>query len=108
MFFSRWFCRVHAQGDDSMRPREYLEGIERFFSTWGKLSMDNPALPSLARHYFRFCRRCSDIVLEVREEGGKGKDVHLGSFGMLHPDVLKAYELRDPSSAVEMDLEPLM
>lgn len=64
--------------------------------------------PAHRPHYLLFCRRCSDIVLEVREEGGEGKNVHLGSFGMLHPDVLKAYELRDPSSAVEMDLEPLM
>lgn len=50
------------------------------------------------------------MLLEVKERdnGSDWKEIRLGSFGMLHPDVLKAYELRDPSSAVEMDLEPLM
>lgn len=49
-------------------------------------------------------------MLEVKDAEGacEWKDVRLGSFGMLHPEVLKAFELRDPSSAVEMDLEPLM
>ena len=50
------------------------------------------------------------MLLEVKggENESEWKEVRLGSFGMLHPEVLKAYELRDPSSAVEMDLEPLM
>lgn len=45
---------------------------------------------------------------EREEEGSAWREVSLGSFGMLHPEVLKAYDLRDPSSAVEIDLEPLM
>lgn len=61
-----------------------------------------------SRYLSRFLCRCSDVILEVQKEGAEWKDVRLGSFGMLHPEVLKAYELRDPSSAVEMDLEPLM
>lgn len=46
----------------------------------------------------------------VKDEGEDSawREVSLGSFGMLHPEVLKAYDLRDPSSAVEIDLEPLM
>lgn len=54
--------------------------------------------------------RCADVILETRQgsEGDQWRENRLGSFGMLHPDVLKAYELRDPSSAVEMDLEPLI
>lgn len=54
--------------------------------------------------------RCADIILGVKDsgEGSSWTDVRLGSFGMLHPEVLKAFELRDPSSAVEMDLEPLL
>lgn len=54
-----------------------------------------------------FPGRCADVILEV-QEGAKWKDLRLGSFGMLHPEVLQAFELRDPSSALEMDLEPLM
>lgn len=54
--------------------------------------------------------RCADVILEVKgsEKDSKWEETRLGSFGMLHPEVLKAFELRDPSSAVEMDLEPLM
>lgn len=54
--------------------------------------------------------RCADVILEVKgsDKGSKWEETRLGSFGMLHPEVLKAFELRDPSSAVEMDLEPLM
>ena len=49
------------------------------------------------------------MVLMTKEEGRSvWSDVRLGSFGMLHPEVLKAFDLRDPSSAVEIDLEPLM
>eukprot|EP00904_Undaria_pinnatifida_P007512 jgi/Undpi1/3891/HiC_scaffold_16.g07259.m1 len=57
-----------------------------------------------------FPGRCADVILEVKssEESSKWEERRLGSFGMLHPEVLKAFELRDPSSAVEMDLEPLM
>lgn len=48
-------------------------------------------------------------MLMTKEEGGsEWSEVRLGSFGMLHPEVLKAFDLRDPSSAVEIDLEPLM
>ena len=50
------------------------------------------------------------MILEVKdsEKDSTWEETRLGSFGMLHPEVLKAFELRDPSSAVEMDLEPLM
>lgn len=48
-------------------------------------------------------------MLMTKEEGGSvWSEASLGSFGMLHPEVLKAFDLRDPSSAVEIDLEPLM
>eukprot|EP00903_Cladosiphon_okamuranus_P013526 g12598.t1 len=56
-----------------------------------------------------FPGRCADVVLMTKEEGGSAwSEVTLGSFGMVHPEVLKAFDLRDPSSAVEIDLEPLM
>jgi phenylalanyl-tRNA synthetase beta chain len=32
----------------------------------------------------------------------------VGSFGVLHPEVLKAYDIPYPSSVLEIDLEPLM
>jgi phenylalanyl-tRNA synthetase beta subunit len=38
---------------------------------------------------------------------GKGKPQKIGTFGVLHPEVLKAYDIAFPSSALEMDLEPL-
>mmetsp|Transcript_22881 Transcript_22881/g.32781 ORF Transcript_22881/g.32781 Transcript_22881/m.32781 type:complete len:649 (+) Transcript_22881:176-2122(+) len=37
-----------------------------------------------------------------------GKRVSIGSFGILHPDVLKAFDIQYPASCVEIDLEPLL
>jgi phenylalanyl-tRNA synthetase beta chain len=31
----------------------------------------------------------------------------IGTFGVLHPEVLKAYDIAFPTSALEMDLEAL-
>lgn len=74
----------------STRPDRYRNAVFVFFNIFAKL-------------------RCADVILQTREEEGSSwKETRLGSFGMVHPEVLKAYELRDPSSAVEMDLEPLM
>ncbi len=41
------------------------------------------------------------------QAGGKGTPQKIGTFGVLHPEVLKAYDIAFPSSALEMDLEPL-
>ena len=50
-----------------------------------------------------FAGRCAEIVL-VRKE----KEQVVGTFGILHPDVLRAYDLLYPCSAIEMELEPLL
>ncbi|ETV95539.1 phenylalanine-tRNA ligase, beta subunit [Aphanomyces invadans] len=47
--------------------------------------------------------RCADIVWH--RDGGK---IKLGTFGVLHPEVLNNYELLYPASVVEMDIEPLV
>lgn len=36
------------------------------------------------------------------------KDVKIGSLGILHPSVLKAYELDYPASTLEFDVEPFL
>ncbi|CAN0102048.1 unnamed protein product [Discosporangium mesarthrocarpum] len=56
-----------------------------------------------------FPGRCADVILEVGGANGQQtKEVCLGSFGILHPEVLEAFELHHPCSAVEIDLELLM
>lgn len=37
-----------------------------------------------------------------------GTRVSIGSFGVLHPDVLNEFDILYPASCVEMDLEPLL
>ena len=44
--------------------------------------------------------QCADIVLT----GGKGPMV-IGTFGILHPEVLKNFNLEYPCSVLEMDIE---
>ena len=41
-------------------------------------------------------------------KGEEGKPTKIGAFGVLHPEVLKSYDIPFPTSALEMDLEPLM
>ncbi|CAM9294573.1 unnamed protein product [Phaeothamnion confervicola] len=50
-----------------------------------------------------FPGRCAAVMLRVDDE-----ETVLGTFGVLHPEVLAAYELGYPCSAVEIDLEPLV
>lgn len=37
-----------------------------------------------------------------------GKRVNIGSFGILHPKVLKSFDISYPASSIELDLEPLL
>jgi phenylalanyl-tRNA synthetase beta chain len=52
-----------------------------------------------------FPGRAADLVL-IRPSDKTTTIV--GSFGVLHPEVLKAYDIPYPSSVLEIDLEPLM
>ncbi|DBA04062.1 TPA: hypothetical protein N0F65_009409 [Lagenidium giganteum] len=51
-----------------------------------------------------FPGRCADIVLKRAD----GSSLKLGSYGVLHPEVLENFDLLYPCSVVEMDLEPLV
>ena len=44
----------------------------------------------------------------VKYRNSKGDVVQIGSFGILHPDVLKNFEITYPASAVEINLEPFL
>jgi len=37
-----------------------------------------------------------------------GKILQIGSFGILHPDVLAAFQINYPGSAVEINIEPFL
>lgn len=54
-----------------------------------------------------FPGRCADILLVDSRRGAAGTPQKIGTFGVLHPEVLKAYDIPFPTSALEMDLEPL-
>jgi len=51
--------------------------------------------------------RAADILLDVPSEEGLAT-VHLGHFGILHPEVIGQYKLLYPVSAVEINLEKLL
>jgi phenylalanyl-tRNA synthetase beta chain len=61
-----------------------------------------------------FPGRCADVMLRrtgtaVRGEQSESKVTRLGTFGILHPEVLHAFDIGEyPASALEVDLEPLM
>ncbi len=87
------------------------EQIDRIFQLLGipsrleggeKDATSYAIVPSQERTFFE--GRSADIVLY--RGAGDGKPRKLGSFGVLHPDVLHNFELLHPTSVVEMDLEP--
>ena len=45
---------------------------------------------------------------EAAQQVERVKDVKVGSLGILHPSVLKAYELDYPASTLEFDVEPFL
>lgn len=51
-----------------------------------------------------FPGRCAYVILQKED----AKPLHLGTFGVLHPAVLKNFDLLNPTSVLEMDLEPLV
>jgi phenylalanyl-tRNA synthetase beta chain len=59
-----------------------------------------------------FPGRCADVMLRrtgVAGGEGSGEVTRLGTFGILHPEVLHAFDIGEyPASALEVDLEPLM
>ncbi|KAK3829379.1 MAG: beta subunit of phenylalanyl-tRNA synthetase [Benniella sp.] len=50
-----------------------------------------------------FPSRCADIYLRQ-----KGETRVIGSFGILHPEVLEKFGINFPTSAMEFDLEPFL
>ena len=64
-------------------------------------------LPTEGAHESKmyFAGRAAQILLT---KPGSAEKIRLGTFGILHPDVLKHFELQYPASCVELDLEALM
>ena len=52
-----------------------------------------------------FAGRAAEVLLT--KPGSSGR-IRLGTFGILHPNVLKNFDIQYPSSAMELDLELLM
>jgi phenylalanyl-tRNA synthetase beta chain len=48
--------------------------------------------------------QCADVVL-ISKDADSPKPMAIGTFGILHPEVLKAFNLEYPCSMLEMDLE---
>jgi phenylalanyl-tRNA synthetase beta chain len=44
----------------------------------------------------------------VKYRTSKGEVIQIGSFGILHPEVLANFDINYPGSAVEINLEPFL
>jgi len=59
-----------------------------------------------------FPGRCADIFLTYPGCSSQISDgqpgVKIGSFGILHPEVLNNFDIQYPTSSLELDLEPLL
>jgi len=50
-----------------------------------------------------FSGRCADVIVTK-----EGNDTKVGTFGIIHPEVIEKYGISNPCSAVEIDIESLM
>lgn len=55
-----------------------------------------------------FPGRSAHIFLRYINPEGERKAIQIGSFGVLHPNVLENYELINPTTALEINLEPFV
>lgn len=88
------YIKNSARGDEE-KYRVVKEGL--FYTIQG----DDTGLD--AGSYFP-CRS-ADVLLTKPHVGNR---VKIGSFGILHPEVLKSFYIQYPASCVEIDLEPLL
>ena len=54
-----------------------------------------------------FPGRCADVMIRT-PTSANDEWTKIGSFGILHPEVLKNFDILYPASCVEIDLEPLI
>lgn len=59
-----------------------------------------------ARTYFP--GRAAQVFLSKPSTGGLDNRVSIGTFGILHPEVLQNFDIQYPSSSVELNLEALL
>lgn len=55
-----------------------------------------------------FPGRSAHIFLRYTDSDGIRKVSKIGSFGVLHPTVLENFELINPTTAIEINLEPFV
>jgi phenylalanyl-tRNA synthetase beta chain len=55
-----------------------------------------------------FPGRSAHIFLRYTDSEGVRKTTQIGSFGVLHPTVLENFELSNPTTAIEINLEPFV
>uniref|UniRef100_A0A7S4IXX5 phenylalanine--tRNA ligase n=1 Tax=Odontella aurita TaxID=265563 RepID=A0A7S4IXX5_9STRA len=56
-----------------------------------------------------FPGRAAEILLtKPGSDGGTTKKVRIGTFGIIHPEVLQNFDVQYPASCLELDLEQLM
>lgn len=53
-----------------------------------------------------FPGRAAELLLT--KPGSDGEKVRIGTFGIIHPEVLSNFDVQYPASCLELDLEPLM
>ncbi|TMW56401.1 hypothetical protein Poli38472_006411 [Pythium oligandrum] len=94
---------------------EVIHGlVDRIFQLLGIRGLvENPEVVKTLPEYYAiepsndntyFPGRSANIVLYRKDQ----QPLKLGTYGVLHPEVLRNFDLLHPTSVVEMDLEPLV
>lgn len=102
----------------SLTSQHYATGRDTSTRLWHQqVSNSPPLLPphsAVANVVFASTRTISDSTYFPGRSANivfvpnEGEEKIVGSFGILHPEVLANFELTYPASVVEMDLEPFL
>ena len=98
---------------------EYIHGlVDKVMQQTGfAFKPDDTAIPpgtpvyylDVSEHAHFFPGRQADVMIFKRgEPGGPNTVESVGSFGVVHPEVLQAFDIQYPCSALEVDVEKLM
>ncbi|KAA0166773.1 hypothetical protein FNF27_04229 [Cafeteria roenbergensis] len=103
----RWTSKASAYAAGALVPGSTPEEVEAVMNAWGRggfaYRVEENAHPSF------FPGRCGKLVLLSNGESVPATtEIELGAFGIVHPEVLAAFEVELAGAVMEINLEPFL
>lgn len=103
----RWSSKASAYAAGALVPGSTPEDIEAVMNAWGRGGFAYRVVEHA--HPSFFPGRCGKLVLLSNGESVPAtKEIELGAFGIVHPEVLAAFEVELAGAVMEINLEPFL